>query len=495
MLSREKLEKIVDTGTILMLEKDKERLLGLLLGCAMEITACDAATLYLWRENGLEFARMKTLSLNISQGEGGAPIDLPPVALDEKNVCAYAALNRKLVNIADVYDSGSFDFSGPKEYDALTGYHTKSMLVIPLEETRGDVVGVLQLMNAMDAAGNIVPFQKDDEYIIRAIGSQTAVSVNNMLYLEELKAQLYSFVSAFVTSVDERTPYNGSHTRKVAVYVGLIADWINRKHGDGICEDYFTENRREQLVLAAALHDVGKMVIPLSIMNKASRLGERLKDVEQRFQLLSAYGEIDMLRGRITEEENESLQAYLTESLEFIRKVNKYGFLAEDRQARVREIAAKTYWHGGEAIPYLTEEEEECLLVRKGTLTAAEREQMEDHVVLTEKILEQVHFGKHYANVARFAASHHELLDGSGYPRHKKADELELEMRILAVADIYDALVATDRPYKRPMPQDHAFFILHSMAEEGKLEDRLVTYLEEALADISEEELAKRQMF
>ena len=495
MLSRDKLEKIVDTGTILMTEKDKERLLGLLLDSAMEITGCDAATLYLWRENGLEFARMKTLSMNISRGEGGAPIDLPPVALDEKNVCAYAALNRKLVNVADVYGGDSFDFSGPKEYDALTGYRTKSMLVIPLEETRGDVIGVLQLMNAMDDTGQIVPFQKDDEYVIRALGSQTAVSVNNMLYLEELKEQLYSFVSAFVTTVDERTPYNGSHTRKVSVYAALIADWINRKHEDGSCDDFFDENRKEQLVLAAALHDIGKIVIPLSIMNKASRLGDRLNDIEQRFRLLSAYSEIDMLRGQITEEENESVRTYLADSLDFIREVNQYGFLAEDRHARVCQIAAKTYQHGDEVIPYLTHEEEECLLVRKGTLTAAERDQMESHVVMTEKILEQVHFSKHYSNVPRFAAAHHELLDGSGYPRNMKADELELEMRILAVADIYDALVATDRPYKRPMPQERAFVILYSMAEEGKLERRLVTYLQEALANISEEELAKKQMF
>lgn len=495
MLSREKLKKIVDTGTMLMTEKDKERLLDLLINQVMEITACDAATLYLWRDEGLMFARMKTRSLHISRGEGGEHIDLPPVSFDEKNVCAYAAMHRELINVADVYESGGFDFSGPKEYDALTGYRTQSMLVIPLEDTRGDVIGVLQLMNAMDADGTVAPFHKDDEYVIRALGSQTAVSVNNMLYMDELKDQLYSFVSAFVTSVDARTPYNGSHTRKVAVYAGLIADWINRMHKAGDCEDYFDENRREQLVLAAALHDIGKMVIPLSVMNKATKLGGRLRDIEKRFQLLAAYGEIDMLRGQMTEEENGYLQTYLVDSLDFLREVDRAGYLTEEQLARVREIAAKTYRRGDEIIPYLTRDEEECLLVRRGTLTDAERERMESHVVMTEKILDQVHFGRHYANVARFAVAHHELLDGSGYPRHKKADELELEMRILAVADIYDALVATDRPYKKPLPQEKAFSILYSMVEEGKLDGRLVTYLEDALYEISDEELAKRQMF
>ena len=202
-----------------------------------------------------------------------------------------------------------------------------------------------------------------------------------------------------------------------------------------------------------------------------------------------------MLRGRLTEEEYADWKTYLTESLAFIREVNVSGFLPEEGMERVRRIAERTYRHEDATIACLTDDEKECLLVRKGTLTEAERGQMESHVVMTGKILEQVHFGRHYANVPRFAAAHHELLDGSGYPGHKTADELELEMRILAVADIYDALVATDRPYKKPMPQEKAFAILHSMADEGKLEERLVVYLQQALAEIPEEELAKRRMF
>ena len=201
---------------------------------------------------------------------------------------------------------------------------------------------------------------------------------------------------------------------------------------------------------------------------------------------MKAYYEIDSLKGKISKEDFEERENYLSESLQFITEIDNAGFLPDEKLARVAEIAANIYEsEDGTQIPYLTDEEKDCLSIRKGTLTQEEREIMESHVVMTHKILNKVHFSKNYSKVNMFASTHHEALNGTGYPNHLTAEDLELESRILAVVDVFDALTCTDRPYKKPMPKERAFAILHDMAiKEGKLEDRLVTWLEEAMEEI-----------
>ncbi len=482
MLSREKLAKIVDAGISMMAERDRDRLLDTLVGQAMDIARCDTAMLYLIEDEQLRLVKLRSRSLRLSKGENGEEIRIPPVSLSDRNVSAYAAMHRQTVSIPDVAESVAFDFPVQRKFDAITGYHTQTMLVTPLEDASGAVAGVLQLYNALDERGRVKPFGEDDAYAVRAIGSEAAVALNNMAYLEELKSQLYSFVAAFVATVDERTPYNGSHTRQVALYAGLMADQCNKMHDAGACDDYFDENRREQLILSALLHDIGKMVVPLSVMNKSTRLGRRLAGLERRYELLLAYAEVDALRGRMTEAEREALNIEVRDALSFVREVNQADIVTDGQLEKVRRIAERRYVHDGAEIPFLTEEERECLLVKRGTLTEAERALMQSHVTMTEKILSQVRFGRSYANVPRFAAAHHELLDGTGYPRGLKGGELDLESRILTVADIYDALIATDRPYKKPMPREKAFEILEEMAADGKLEPRIVCWLEDAIA-------------
>ena len=486
MLTNKELREIVDIGIALTTEKNKNRLLEMILKKAMEISNCDAGTLYLYTGESLEFKIMKTLSQGVSKGENGEVIDLPPVPLKEENVCAYSAIHNELINIADVYHSERFDFSGPKKYDAITGYRTQSMIVIPMTDAEGELVGVLQLMNAKDKEGKVMPFTEDAEFVLRSMGSQAAVSVSNMKYIEEIKKQLYSFVSAFATAVDERTPYNGSHTRKVAVYAVILAEYINKMYQQKKCDEYFDDNRKDQLHLSAALHDIGKMVVPLSVMNKATRLDGGIEKIAERFRLLKAYYEIDYLKQKISKEEFEEKVHYLEASLEFISEIDNAGFMPDEKIARVEEIAERFYpCLDGTSLFYLTEEERKCLSIRKGTLTQEEREIMESHVVMTHKILNKVHFSKNYSKVNLFASTHHECLNGTGYPKQLTAKDLELESRILAVVDVFDALTCTDRPYKKPMSKEKAFAILHDMAvKEGKLEDRLVTWLEEAMEDI-----------
>ncbi len=478
-------ERILNIGIGLCTEKNRNRLLASILENAMQITHCDASTLYLLEENRLVFKIMKTLSMGISRGEDGEVIeDMPPVPMTESNVCAYTAIHREIVNIPNVYDSDRFDFDGPKKYDALTGYTTRSLLVIPIENNEGELLGVLQLINAMNEVGEFIPFENRYHIIIRSLGSMAAIELTNLSYVEELKAQLRSFVEAFATAVDERTPYNGTHTRKVAEYVGILADYITKKHEAGECEEFFDEERKEKLILAALLHDIGKLIIPLKIMNRATRLDKEMERIESRFELLAAYFEADMLRGRMTEAQYWEKTTELKEELEFIRKIDGIGFLDDESFKHVQKLATQKYSKvDGTVIPYLSERERLCLSIRKGTLTEEDRKQMESHAAMTGKILDKVRFHKNYRMVPKWAAEHHEYLDGSGYPNHLKGEEIDLETRILTIADIYDALTSTDRPYKKPMPKEKAFEIMRSMAEEGKLELRLVKWLEKALEE------------
>lgn len=475
---------ILNVGIQLTVEKDSSKLLDTIVVKGMQITNCDAGTLYLYEDDVLKFRIMRTISQNVSRGLDGEMItDIPPVPFKEENVCAYTAIHRKVVNIADVYDCEEFDFSGPKRYDAMTGYRTQSMLVIPVENNEGELIGVFQMMNAKDEDGNVIPFDPQYEIIIRSLGSLAAIELANIQYVTEIKAQLHSFVEAMATAVDERTPYNGTHTRKVAEYATLLANKIAEKYEKGESDETFDEDRIERLQLAALLHDIGKMIVPKAVMNRATRLDTDMPAVEERFKLLECYYEIDYLKGNITKDAFDNYATQLKDYLDFIHRIDNVGFLQDADYERVQELA-KCYYEksNGEKVFYITPREQECLSVRKGTLTEGDRKIMESHVVMTAKILSKVHFNKNYKDVPRWAAEHHEYLNGSGYPNHLTAENIDMETRILAISDIYDALTSKDRPYKEPMPMEKALSILHVMAEkEGKLDERLVNWLEEAL--------------
>lgn len=484
-LTAQDFEDVLNIGIQLTIEKDSNKLLCSIVEKGMKITNCDASTLYLYEDGVLKFRIMKTLSLGVNRGADGKPItDVPPVQMKEENVCAYTAIHRKVVNIADVKACEEFDFSGPKRYDAMTGFCTKSMLVIPVEDNTGELIGVLQMINAQDEAGNVIPFDPEYEIVIRSLSSLAAIELTNIQYTQEIKEQLHSFVEAMATAIDERTPYNGTHTRKVAEYAILLAEKINEKYLAGECEEAFDADRIERLKLAALLHDIGKMIVPRSVMNRATRLDNDMKAVEDRFALLKCCYEIDYLKGKMSKEDYNAYCNELEEALSFIHRIDGAGFLPDEDYARVQQIGELSYeTENNEKVFYLTERERECLSVRKGTLTDEDRKVMESHVTMTEKILSKVHFNKSYQNVPRWAAEHHEYLDGSGYPKHLKAQQLDTETRILTIADIYDALTSADRPYKKPMPKEKAIAILRSMVSEGKLEERFVNWLEEAIEE------------
>lgn len=481
-LTQNEFRNIISIGIELTTEKDRNKLLERILEESMDVTNCDAGTLYVLEDNALKFKVMKTLSMGVSQGENGEEIELPPVPLKEENVCAYSAIHRKVINIKDVWCNDTFDFSGPKKYDAMTGYHTESMLVIPLANHEGEVIGVMQLINALDDEGQIIVFDEEYEFIILSLASQAAIAISNMRYTEELKEQLWSFTEALATAIDERTPYNATHTRKVADYCGRIVDELNKEFEAGTFDESFDIQRKEQLVMGALLHDIGKMIVPLEVMNKATRLGAHLDDIEKRFELFGCYDKIRFLEGKITEEEYQERQSFLQETLAFVREADKKGFLPDEDYDKVMTLADKKWTASDETeVPLLSDEEIKCLQIRKGTLTDEERVIMENHVNMTEKILEKVHFNRYFKDCPIWAAQHHETLNGTGYPKQLTADDLACESRIIAVADIYDALTSQDRPYKEPMPKEKAFAVLESMVSEGKMDERIVKALEQCV--------------
>lgn len=479
----EELQAILDISIALSAEKDRNKLFNMIISKSMDICDCDAGTLYLYENDKLIFRIMKTRSMNVDKGSDGEVIDLPPVELNEGNICAYCAIHRQILNIPDVYESDRFDFSGPKRYDSMTGYHTGSMMAIPLIDSEDNVVGVLQLINSIDKEGNIVPFDVSHENVVYALGSQAAIAISNVRYQQELNDQMWSFAQAMATAIDERTPYNASHTRKVAQYSGMLADHINKLHDEGKEEEYFSQSRRDQLVMGAWLHDIGKLVTPLEVMNKATRLDGREKDIEKRLEMICLKARIALLEGRMTQESYNDMIDKAGEAAELVNKANSAGFLDDELYGSLCEALSYEYRDEGESIPFFTDEEKECLSIRKGTLTADERRIMEEHVVITGRILDKVHFNKYFKDTPVWAVQHHECLNGKGYPNHLKACDLATDARIIAVADICDALLATDRPYKKPIPKDKAIDIMRDMASAGNIDAKLVEYMADILND------------
>lgn len=480
--SNQYLKRVLDTGIALSKEKDRNKLLDMILKASMDITNCDAGTLYMNKDGYLHFKVMKTISMHVDQGKDGETIDLPPVPIVPENICAYTVLYRKPLNIRDVYTSREFDFSGPMKYDSITGYHTQSMLTIPLLNQEDEAVGVMQLINAMDEKGEIIEFAGEQEQIILSLASQAAIAMTNIQYTEEMKAQMWSFTEAMAEAIDARTPYNANHVRNVAVYAGKLADYINELHWKGLEEEFFSDERREQLVLSALLHDLGKMAVPTKVMNKATKLEDKLEDIQNRFQVFQLKYKILFLESKISESEYREYSDRISRVMNLVTEVNQTGFLEEKQEEELRRVFQYEYCGEGECIPFFTEEEKEALLIKKGTLTEKERAVMESHVEMTDRILKKVHFNSGYKDAAKWAVQHHECLNGKGYPKHLTASQLSLEARILAVADICDALLATDRPYKKPIPREKAFYIMRDMAEKGNIDGKLVEYLEKCIS-------------
>jgi HD-GYP domain-containing protein (c-di-GMP phosphodiesterase class II) len=465
------IEKLLNIGISLSTEKDPNRLLLTILEAAMDITHCDGGTLYILNENVLTFKIMITHSLNIRKGGDGESINLPPVELCPENVCARAALEYGLINVPDVYNDPRFDFSGPRNYDAITGYKTTSMLVVPMQDDQGQVIGVLQLINAKDSQGGITAFDPNLQSVIHSLASQAAIRMTNMNYSVEIIDLLNSFVRVMSVAIDARSPYNANHTRNMARYGEHFLQWLSTSGNPW----KFTESEKHQFLMSVWLHDVGKLVIPLEIMDKESRLGTALIHVEHRFQIIGYLNRIALLNGKLSSEEYTEQSNRLEHARALIAQVNTVAFLSDELLAQVDGLAQQSYEdENGEVHPWLTQDEHHSLSVRKGTLTQEERCVMESHVVLTKKLLDEMKFSRSYAYVPIWAAAHHEFLNGKGYPLGLKREEIPREVRLLTILDIFDALTARDRPYKPGMPIEKTLQILGEMEQEGQIDGEIL---------------------
>ncbi len=474
-MTQEEIRKILNIGVKLSAERDLNKLLEDILSSVMELAHCDAGTLYLLDGDALTFRILRNHTLHTFAGGDGTLPDLPPVPLTPENVCARALLEGRTIHVEDVTVSKDYDFSGAARYDAMTGYRTRSMLAVPMQNRSGEKLGVLQLINAMDEDGAICPFGDEINLVLESVASQAAITIQNVRYIREIQELFYAFVRVMSSAIDERSPYNGSHTRHMAAYGERFLNYLNAQSQAEGKEPPFPPSRRRELLLGIWLHDIGKLVIPLEVMDKPARLlPEQHVAFLHRMEVIRLLGELDVLSGRCCDLTGLTRETEDAEAL--VESLNTAGFVSDEALAALKELSAKTYLdQNGQKQPWLMPDEYAMLSIRKGTLSDAERETINSHVVMTDKLLSQIRFLPELSHVREWAASHHEFLNGSGYPKHSSGEEIPMEVRILTILDIFDALTADDRPYKPGMPVKRALDVLHDMAvKEGKLDAGLV---------------------
>lgn len=499
----EHIDKLLRIGTALSAERNLDKLLEMILDLAREFTRADAGTLYLVNEElqelKFEIAHNDTLGSRLG-GTSGNTVNIPPVPLmvngeiNVSNVSAYVGNTGKLVNIPDVYEAEGFDFTGPRKYDEMTGYRTCSMMCVPMRNHEDEIIGVLQLMNAKDLDnGEVIPFAEDFVAMTESLASQAAVALNNTQLINNLKELFEAFIQSIATAIDRKSPYTGGHIRRVADLTMMIAHRVNELDVGPYADVKLSEVELEELRIAAWMHDIGKITTPEHVVDKATKLEtiyDRVDLIETRFDVIRremennalnkklevlSNGSVDENQIKEIDQNLESALGQLNDELEFIVSTNKGGeFMADEKIDRLQEIARQTYKYKGDDKPYLSENEVYNLSIKKGTLNTEDRAKIEDHALVSIEMLRALPFPKNMANVPDYAGGHHEKLNGKGYPFGLTADQLSLQARIMAVADIFEALTAHDRPYKQPMPLSKAIQIMGFFVKDEELDQNVV---------------------
>lgn len=433
-MSQEILKKVLEIGISLSVEKDFDRLLEKILKNVMDITRCDAGTLYL---------------------------------MEEETLCPKISRSRDCADSAPRISEGAAVPRGRAE--KFPG----RIAEVSMKNRDGETIGMLQLINARDKAGRMTDFSEEMMLVTEAMASEAAVAIQNARYVEDIRGLFQSFVEVMSSAVDERTPYNLTHTKHMAEYGGRFVDYINQCCRDEGKAEVFDEAHKEEILMSIWLHDIGKIVTPLEVMNKDTRLRpDQAAELRHRMEKVELLTEIRALKGEITEEEKVRCLNEIVKLRELIKAIDHAGIVQDGVMEELESARELTYIdRDNREYKWFSEEEYEALTIRKGTLTSGEREIMEGHVQVTDKLLSKIKFSPDLAHVREWAAAHHELLNGTGYPNHLSGDEIPYEVRIITILDIFDALIADDRPYKPGMPVDTALDILTEMAEkEGKLD-------------------------
>ncbi len=493
----ERIEQLVEIGTALSAERDTAALLERILSGAKDLTGADAGTVYRVGEDQhlhFETVRNDTLGLHLG-GTTGKPVTFPSLALyledgapNEKNVAAHVALSGQAVRIADAYHAEGFDFSGTRKVDQSTGYRSKSFLTAPMKNHEDTVIGVLQLINAVDPeSGEVVPFTEADERLVLSLASQAATALTKKELIDAQRHLFEAFTKVIAKGIDRKNPATGGHCERVPKLTMMIADAACATR-DGPLADYtLTEDEYYELTVAAWLHDCGKVTTPEAIINKSTKLEtqvDRIEEIATRAAAVKGQAEAAMLRRLVEgdgpeEAAREAFTAFcrdLDSDLDFLRQANKGGeFMRDEDLERIDRIAAQYTWidASGTVRPLLTDDEVYNLKIRRGTLTEEEFQIMRDHVSVTLEMLQELPYPKYLRRVPEIAANHHERMDGKGYPRGLTGDQMSVQERMVAVADIFEALTAADRPYKTGKPLSEALKIMGFMTKEGHLDPLL----------------------
>lgn len=515
--------KLNQIGSALSAESNLNVLLELIVTAAMEFTNADGGTLYRTTddEKHLKFEILRTTSMNFKMGgTTGKEIPFYPIYLfpegkpNHEQVAAYVAITGETVNIPDVYEVSGFNFQGTKGFDRKTGYRSKSMLVIPLRNHENEIIGVLQLLNAQDKENQIIAFSKETQKIIESLASQAAVALTNTQLIKGLSDLLEAFIKVIAGAIDEKSPYTGGHIRRVAEITLMIAEAIHKTKKGRFAQINFSQENMNELKVASWLHDIGKITTPEYVVDKAKKLEtiyDRINTVATRFEILKRDVKIEFLEqkaklisegktkeAQVLEVELQSKISEIEDDCGFLKQVNVGGeFLSDDKVERIVSIAKKyRVTIGCEEQSFLSENEVYNLSIRKGTLTPEERNIINHHIVVTIDMLESLPYPKKLRNVPEFAGGHHETLTGSGYPKGLTEDELSLEAKIMAVADIFEALTAQDRPYKEGKKMSEAIRILGFFVKDRHIDgDILKVFIESGYcADYAKNELHPNQL-
>jgi HD-GYP domain-containing protein (c-di-GMP phosphodiesterase class II) len=488
------------TGLALSSERNKDRLLETILVEAQGVCHADGGTLYLRNERDeLGFAILRNDSLGLRLGgTTGKAVDLPPIpTIDPKsgqpnhhNVASFAASVKQCVNIPDAYAADGFDFSGTRAFDERHGYRSRSLLTIPLQNSEGLVLGVLQLINARRSATNeVVPFRHEDQLIVEAFASQAGIAIDNRNLLDGQRDLLEAFIRMIAGAIDAKSPYTGAHCERVPVLTEMLMRSLCESNTGPFAGFNLSEEEWYELRIAAWLHDCGKVVTPTHLMDKATkleRIHDRVHSVRTRFELLKRDAQIAFLEaalGRppadrsLLEAAHQAHLAELVEELALVERSNVGGeFVSPEEQAKIRAIGQRTYVEGGRRVPLLSPDEVENLCISRGTLTADERIVINGHMVQTVRMLEAMPFPRHLRRVPEYAGGHHERMDGRGYPKGLFAADMSVPARVLAIADVFEALTATDRPYKSGKKLSETMRIMASMKRDNHLDPDLLDH-------------------
>jgi HD-GYP domain-containing protein (c-di-GMP phosphodiesterase class II) len=471
-----RLETLNAIGVALSSERDVLTLMERILDAARDFADADGGTLYLVKDDALHFEVIRNDSLGYKMGgRNGPKIEFAPLPLrladgtgNHGMVVAHAALTGRTINIADAYEADGYDFSGTRAFDARTGYRSESFLTVPMKDHSGAVIGVLQLINAKDSRGFVRPFSSFDQQLVESLASQAAIVLNNRQLLEQLETLFESLINLINTAIDEKSPYTGGHCDRVPVLTMMLAEAASRVTQGPLADFNMSEKDRYELKIAGLLHDCGKITTPVHVVDKATKLQtlfDRIELLEARFELLLRDAELARLKGAIEQDDYERQVASIEADRALVRRSNTGGeFMDDSAVAAIHELAKREiHYSDGSVRPFLSADEVENLTIRRGTLTAAEREIINHHIVMTIRMLEALPWPSHLTQVPEFAGGHHERMDGKGYPRGLTREQMSVQARAMGIADVFEALTAKDRPYKKGMGLMQSLSILGRM--------------------------------